>query len=48
MEGKVIAIMKLDSQFADPAMLVAAGLGPCANNSAIMNQGMGPENIHSI
>ncbi len=37
-----MATRKLDNQFADPAMLVAAGLGPCENNSAIINQGIGP------
>ena len=36
-------MIKFESQLAAPAMLVAAGLGPCENNSAIINQGRAPE-----
>lgn len=34
--------MKLAVQLVKPATAIAEGLGPCENNSATMNQGMGP------
>lgn len=34
--------MKLAVQLDKPARAIAEGLGPCENNSATMNQGMGP------
>jgi hypothetical protein len=42
MDGNVMAMRKLENQLTEPAILVAAGLGPCENNSVIINQGMGP------
>lgn len=40
--GKPIPTMKLAVQLEKPATAMAEGLGPCENNSATMNQGMGP------
>lgn len=39
---KAIPTMKLAVQLEKPATAMAEGLGPCENNSATMNQGMGP------
>lgn len=40
--GKHIPTIKLAVQLVKPATAMAEGLGPCENNSATMNQGMGP------
>lgn len=42
MYWKPIPTMKLAVQLDKPAIAMAEGLGPCENNSATMNQGMGP------
>lgn len=42
MYWKPIPTMKLAVQLDKPATAMAEGLGPCENNSATMNQGMGP------
>lgn len=39
---KPIPTMKLAVQLEKPATAMAEGLGPCENNSATMNHGMGP------
>ena len=40
--GNPIATMKLAHQFINTATDMAAGLGPCENNSAVIIQGMEP------
>lgn len=35
-------MVKFPAQLTNPAMLMAVGLGPCVNNSAVINHGMDP------
>lgn len=39
---KLIPTIKLAVQLVKPATAMAEGRGPCENNSATMNHGMGP------
>ena len=41
-EGNVTVTIKFENQFTAPLMLVAAGLGPWENSSAIINHGIEP------
>lgn len=44
-KGKVIPTAKFASQFNIPEKLIAAGLGPCLNNSPPRNSGIGPNKV---
>ena len=46
MEGNVRATSIVNNQLVMPATLIAVDLGPCLNNSAPINHGMGPRNIY--
>ena len=44
MDGNPMPTRKLAIQFTDTAILTAIGLESCPNNSAVINQGIDPEN----
>ena len=44
MEGNPMPTRKLAIQFTNTAILTALGLESCPNNSAVINQGIDPEN----